>query len=156
RNSASFLENLAAAGVAPGSIDFVLCTHLHIDHCGWNTRLINGRWVPTFPNAKYLMSRREHDAAKTRAEKENLRIYDESVLPVICAGQAVLVDMDHVIDDEVRLEPTSGHTPGHVAVRLALQDERGIVTGDIFHSPIQCVHPDWNFRYDVDPELARL
>lgn len=151
RQDRGWLASLAAAGVQPEAVDFVLCTHLHADHCGWNTQLIDGRWRPTFPNANYILSRREveHYAAQPGDA------YRESVLPVIEAGQAVLVEMDHALDDEVWLEPTPGHTPGHVAVRLASQGQEAIMCGDLVHSPIQCLYPEWAFLSDHDPALAR-
>ncbi|MCP4327886.1 MAG: MBL fold metallo-hydrolase [Alphaproteobacteria bacterium] len=151
RDEASWLAALVAAGVAPEAVDFVLCTHFHADHCGWNTRRVDGRWVPTFPNASYVLSRDE--VAHYAANPNNA--YRESVLPVIEAGQAVLVDMDHALDDEVWLEPTPGHTPGHVAVRLASQGREAVMCGDLIHAPIQCVFPDWRFRIDSDPEQGR-
>lgn len=153
RNDNTFLQRLAMAGVTPEQVDYVLCTHLHTDHCGWNTRLMDGRWVPTFPNARYVMARRELDAEASAGTNSNR--YRESVLPIVEAGRAVVVDMDFELDDEVRLEPTPGHSPGHVAIGLRSRDTRGVVSGDLMHWPMQCIYPDWNLRYDVDPEQAR-
>jgi len=150
RSDSSWLSRLAAAGADPRDIDFVLCTHLHGDHCGWNTRLVDGRWVPTFPNAKYVLAKREVDRARDNPGAQ----YQESVLPVIAAGQAVLVDTDHALDDEVWLEPTPGHTPGHLAVGLASNGERAVMCGDLMHSPIQCRFPEWHFWIDADRRLA--
>jgi glyoxylase-like metal-dependent hydrolase (beta-lactamase superfamily II) len=155
RTESTFLNQLANAGVAPEQIDYVLCTHLHIDHCGWNTRLLNGRWVPTFPNARYVIARREFEAAEATAGGGNGdRIYEESVLPIVEAGRAVLVDMDHALDDEVWLEPTPGHTAGHIAIRIRSQGVEAVFSGDLMHWPMQCIHPNWNFRYDAHPEQA--
>lgn len=151
RQDASWLASLAAAGVAPEAVDFVLCTHLHSDHCGWNTQLRDGRWVPTFPNAKYIFAKREVE----HYDAEPNESYQESVLPVIEAGQAVLVAMDHALDDEVWLQPTPGHTPGHVAVNLASRGQEAVMCGDLIHSPLQCAHPDWRYGIDWDPELAK-
>ena len=151
RQDRSWLASLAAAGVRPEEVDFVLCTHLHSDHCGWNTQLVDGRWVPTFPKARYVLARRE--VAHFEAAPNNA--YQESVLPVIEAGQAELVETDHALDDEVWLEPTVGHTPGHVAVRLASRGAEAVMCGDVMHSPIQCLYPDWAFASDHDPERAR-
>ncbi len=83
-----FLERLATAGVTPESVDFVLCTHLHADHCGWNTRLLDGRWVPTFPNAKYVFSKAEQDhwAGPAGRQGFNAGVYADSVLPVVESG----------------------------------------------------------------------
>jgi glyoxylase-like metal-dependent hydrolase (beta-lactamase superfamily II) len=155
RRDDRFLSQLAAAGAAPEDIDFVFCTHLHVDHCGWNTQLIDGRWVPTFPNARYVVSRTEYDWAEANAGNEGARTFEENVLPIMEAGQAVLVDMDHSVDDGLWLEPTPGHTPGHVAVNLASAGASGVMSGDLIHSPLQCIHPDWSFRFDVDAEMSR-
>lgn len=155
RKDTSFLNQLANAGVAPEQVDYVLCTHLHIDHCGWNTRLLDGRWVPTFPNARYVTARREFEASKATAGDTASRTYEENVLPIVEAGRAVFVEMDHALDDEVRLEPTPGHTAGHVAIRIRSQGEEAVFSGDLMHWPMQCVYPDWNFRYDSHPEKAR-
>ena len=154
RNDSTFLERLGNAGVSPDQIDFVLCTHLHLDHAGWNTRLQDGRWVPTFPNARYIISRRELEHTQITPAVGD-RTYEENVLPIVEAGQAVLVDMDHELDKEVWLEPTSGHTPGHVAIGLRSLGVNAVFSGDLMHWPMQCIYPDWNHRIDVDPEQAR-
>lgn len=146
----AWLDGLAAAGAGPEDIDFVLCSHLHVDHCGWNTTLRDGRWVPTFPNARYVIARREYEHSQAEAEP----IFAENVLPVMEAGQAVLVEMDHALDDEVWLEPTPGHTPGHVAIRLRSRGHGAVMCGDLMHSPVQCAHPEWNYARDRIPELA--
>jgi len=150
RSDRSWLDRLAAAGAQPEEIDFVMCTHLHSDHCGWNTQRVDGRWVPTFPNAKYVMTRREIAAAEARAAPQ----WEESISPVIAAGQALLVESDHALDDQVWLEPTPGHTPGHVAVGLAGRGQSAVMCGDLIHAPIQCAHPDWRYHIDYDPEQA--
>ncbi|MGX5843091.1 MBL fold metallo-hydrolase [Mesorhizobium sp. ArgA1] len=155
RNDDTFLEQLTNAGVTPEQIDYVLCTHLHVDHCGWNTRLVDGRWVPTFPNARYIMARREFEAAQAASGDADERTYEDNVLPIVEAGRAVFVDMDHALDDEVWLEPTPGHTAGHVAIRIRSQGMEAVFSGDIMHWPMQCIYPDWNFRYDAEPDQAR-
>lgn len=147
RSDTVWLERLLATGVALEEITHVLCTHLHPDHAGWNTRLIDGRWVPTFPNATYIFGRKELAHAKN-AERD---VWLENVLPVIAAGQAAIVDSDHQIEDGIWLEPTPGHTPGHVAVHLESGGEHAVMWGDLLHSPAQCVHPDWAYRRDVSP-----
>jgi glyoxylase-like metal-dependent hydrolase (beta-lactamase superfamily II) len=155
----SFLGDLAALGLAPEDIDYVMCTHLHGDHVGWNTRLIDGRWVPTFPNARYVISRRELEHWQAYNRTASAEAYeeciDESVLPVVEAGQALLVNEDHAIDDEVWLEPQPGHTPGHFGVRLRSNGAEAVMIGDLVHSPVQCAEPDWRGGSDDDPVLAR-
>jgi len=147
RSNDAWLESLAAAGVHAEDVDFVFCTHLHSDHCGWNTRLVDGRWVPTFPNAKYVIARTEYHAT----EAENSEIFIENVQPIVEAKQAVLVDMDYVLDDEIWLEPTVGHTVGHVAVHLKSKGHHAVMCGDLIHTPLQLAEPGWTptFEYDM-------
>ena len=150
-----FLDKMAAAGFAPESIDTVLCTHLHIDHVGWNTRLVDGRWLPTFPNARYLFGRIELAHWSATHDAEERQLLADSVQPVIDAGLADPVECDHVITSEVLLEPTPGHTPGHVSVRIRSGGEEAVITGDLMHHPIQCCEPDWSVHFDVEPQQAR-
>jgi glyoxylase-like metal-dependent hydrolase (beta-lactamase superfamily II) len=150
RRDEAWLLNLRAAGVRPGDIDYVLCTHLHLDHCGWNTRLVDGRWMPTFPNAKYVIAREEYAASEAVGGLE----FRESVLPIMEAKQAVLVETDYALDDEVWLIPTPGHTPGHVAVNISSQGRKAVMSGDVIISPIQLAYPDWNSFSDSDKALA--
>jgi len=147
RTDRRWLKRLAQAGIAPAQVDYVFCTHMHADHSGWNTQLVDGRWVPTFPNAKYIFARTEVE----HAERAGLPQYAENVLPVIAAGQAILVDSDHALDDGLWLEPTPGHTPGHVAVNLRSGADHALMWGDMLHSPLQCLRPDWWFSIDTDP-----
>src|SRR5262245_57621107 len=150
-----FLEDLTAAGVTPESVDLVLCTHLHVDHVGWNTRLHGGRWVPTFPCARYLFARSEWEHWSAQRDDDTRRIMADSVAPVLEAGLAQLVPMDHRVSDELWLEPTPGHTPGHVSVRLRGGDADAVITGDLMHCPIQVAEPDWSSHFDSDPAYAR-
>jgi len=150
-----FLEDMAEAGFARERVTTVVCTHLHVDHVGWNTRLERGRWVPTFPNARYLIGRREWDYWSTAQDPSDRAIQDDSVRPVLDAGLADLVESDHVVTPEVYLEPTPGHTPGHVSVRISSRGEEAVITGDLMHHPVQCALPSMNSRFDVDPEAAR-
>ncbi|WP_170424941.1 MBL fold metallo-hydrolase [Ruegeria arenilitoris] len=150
RSSQRFIASLTAAGLDVGDIDYVLCTHLHADHVGWNTRLEEGRWVPTFPNARYLMPA----ADETYQREDNSDLYIESVLPVIEAGQAELVETGHKLGDHVTLIPTPGHTPGHVSVEITSRDRRALITGDAIHTTAQCWHPEWHFAFDSDAEMA--
>jgi glyoxylase-like metal-dependent hydrolase (beta-lactamase superfamily II) len=152
-----FLERLTEAGVPPEAVDYVCCTHLHADHCGWNTRLIDGRWVPTFPNAKYVFSRAEYEHWKGPAGREgfNAGVYQDSVLPVVESGQAEMIDGEGAVADGLTFRPTPGHSPGHVAIRLVHGGQKGIFSGDIMHQPVQVFRPDWNSRFCGQPELAR-
>lgn len=150
RNDGRFMASLGAAGVVPADIDFVMCTHLHTDHVGWNTQLVDGRWVPTFPNAKYLLPA----ADKAFAEDLPSEMYRESVLPVVEAGQAEFVGPDHALGEVVTLIDTHGHTPGHVSVQIESHGARAVITGDAIHTTAQCWHPDWHFVYDADPVAA--
>lgn len=145
-----FLAALTAAGVAPEDVDYVLCTHLHIDHIGWNTRLEDGRWVPTFTNAKYLMPRADEQMMNGRG----LAVYEESISPIIEAGQAEFVDGEHHLGDSVSLMPTPGHTAGHVSILLRSEGKEAVITGDAIHSSAQCQHPHWHFKYDRDAQQA--
>lgn len=151
-----FLADLAAAGFPAGSIDTVLCTHLHVDHVGWNTRKVDGRWVPTFPNARYLFARTEWEHWSREPEDPRVGpVFGDSVQPIVDAGLADLVEMDHELTDEVWLEPTPGHTPGHVSVHIRSADEEAVITGDMIHHPCQMAVPDWSSAFDTDPEQAR-
>jgi glyoxylase-like metal-dependent hydrolase (beta-lactamase superfamily II) len=150
-----YLENLARVGIAPEDVDFVLCTHLHVDHVGWNTRLVDGRWVPTFPRAKYLFARLEWDYWREHYRTEAFvddPYYIDSILPVIEAGQAEFVDGNHVFNEEVWLDPTAGHTPGHVCVHVRSRGRECVMSGDLMHHAVQCAEPDWSSCFCVDPE----
>ena len=147
-----FLADLAAAGFPPESIDTVLCTHLHVDHVGWNTRLDNGKWVPTFPRARYLMGRAEYEHWRDNTRREDMQhVLADSVTPILDAGLAELVETDHRICDELSLMPTVGHTPGHVSVRIVSRGEEALITGDFMHHPCQIARPDWDTTADSDP-----
>jgi len=151
----TFLDDLRAAGFPPESIDVVVCTHLHVDHVGWNTRRQDGRWVPTFPRARHLFARPEWEHWSAERDEDARRIMADSVQPVLDAGLADLVETDHRISDEMWLEPTPGHTPGHVSVRLRSGDGEAVITGDLMHCPIQVAEPEWSSHFDADPAQAR-
>jgi glyoxylase-like metal-dependent hydrolase (beta-lactamase superfamily II) len=150
-----FLTDLEAAGFPPQSIDLVLCTHLHVDHVGWNTRLENGAWVPTFPRARYLFARTEWEHWSEKAGDEYGPIIADSVRPIVEAGLADLVEGDHRISEGLWLEPTPGHTPGHVSLHLRSGGREAIITGDLMRHPIQCGEPQWNSVACVEPGQAQ-
>ena len=152
----TYLQDLATAGVKPDDVDLVVCTHLHVDHVGWNTRLEGGRWVPTFPRATYIFARDEFEFWKQESVtgREEFGLIDDSVMPVVEAGKALLVASDHVIDDRLQFEPSPGHTPGHVNVRLRTKAGEAVFTGDMMHRPIQVAETDWNSRFCSDGALA--
>ncbi|HXT78857.1 MAG TPA: MBL fold metallo-hydrolase [Acetobacteraceae bacterium] len=152
-----FLADLADAGYPADSIDTVLCTHLHVDHVGWNTMLRDGHWVPTFPNARYLMGRAEYEHWSTNTQREDMRhILADSVTPILDAGLATLVETDHRVCDEISLTPTVGHTPGHVSVMIESRGERALISGDFMHHPCQIAHPEWDTTADSDPQQGIL
>jgi glyoxylase-like metal-dependent hydrolase (beta-lactamase superfamily II) len=154
-----WMQNLHALGLTPEDIDIVMCSHLHPDHVGWNTQLVDGRWVPTFPNARYVFARDEYQYWEAENAKGAERVgltFMDSVLPVMEAGQAILVDNDHAVEDGVWLEPTPGHSPGHVVINVESGGERGALIGDLMHHPIQVPHADWStcFCWDMDMSSA--
>ena len=151
-----FLSDLAAVGLAPEDIDFVMCTHLHGDHVGWNTRLENGRWVPTFPKAKYLFADREltHWTAKEQDDQANHPWITDSVLPIIAAGRAEVVKSDHRLNELVQFIPTPGHTIDHFSVHVGKPGQDAVITGDMIHSPIQARYPELGMRADYDSKQA--
>jgi glyoxylase-like metal-dependent hydrolase (beta-lactamase superfamily II) len=153
-NNASFLRDLSAAGFPPDSVDLVLCTHLHFDHVGWNVTKRDGRWVPTFPNARYLFARSEWEHWSRQPDPGYARTLDDAVRPIVAAGLADLVETNHRLTDEVWLEPTHGHTPGHVSVRISSQGEDALITGDMTHHPVQWAEPDWKMDADSDSSAA--
>ncbi len=154
KKDGNWMAALNAAGLTVNDIDFVMCTHLHGDHVGWNTRLENGRWVPTFPKARYLFSKKEYDYWSGVHQKTPLDNISESVLPVIEANRAELVTSDHELNDHIRLTPTPGHTPDHFAVCAGRGGDQAVFTGDLIHSPIQARYPELVMRVDTDRDQA--
>jgi glyoxylase-like metal-dependent hydrolase (beta-lactamase superfamily II) len=150
----TYMRSLAAAGVSVGDIDYVMCTHLHADHVGWNTRLENGRWVPTFPKARYLFGKTEFDYWIGMHAKTPSPTIEDSVLPIVEAKRHEIVGDDHAIGDHIRILPTPGHTPGHVAFTLGRARDEAVVSGDIMHSPIQARYPEMSMMSDVDKAAA--
>ncbi|UMP06874.1 MBL fold metallo-hydrolase [Amycolatopsis sp. EV170708-02-1] len=155
-----FLGNLERAGIRPDEVDIVVNTHLHVDHVGWNTRLDGQYWVPTFPNATYLMHRADFEFWNPANNPKiaggvNQNVYEDSVAPVHAAGQVELWEGSHTIDSNLRLEATPGHTPGSSVVMLASGDDRAVFAGDLLHSPFQIMRPDHNSCFCEDAEGAR-
>jgi glyoxylase-like metal-dependent hydrolase (beta-lactamase superfamily II) len=150
-----FLDDLTAAGFPPESIDTVLCTHLHVDHVGWNTRLQDGRWVPTFEKARYLFGESEYAYWRYHSTAlDKAAIFADSVVPIVAAGQADLVAGNARICDEITLIPTPGHSPGHVSLHVCSAGEEGLVTGDVAHHPCQMAHLGWSSTADSDPQQS--
>lgn len=153
--SLPFLEDMEKAGYPVDSIDTVMCTHLHVDHVGWNTRLVDGKWQPTFQNARYLMAEPEFTYWRDQDTDEDSQvIFGDSVQPVFDAGLVDMVETTHQICPEVKLLPTHGHTPGHVSVLIESKGEKGMITGDFVHHPCQMARIDWCSSADYDREAA--
>ena len=151
-----FLADLAAAGYPRESIDTVLCTHLHVDHVGWNTMLVDDKWVATFPRARYLMGRVEFEHwSRSHGREDMTAMFADSVQPVYDAGLVDLVATDALISDEISLIPTVGHTQGHVSVRVRSRGEDALITGDFMHHPCQIAHPEWASTADSHPEQGQ-
>ncbi|MFD9375415.1 MBL fold metallo-hydrolase [Streptomyces sp. NPDC059999] len=155
-----YLGNLARAGVRPEDVDLVINTHLHVDHVGWNTRLIDGDWVPTFPNATYLMPKADFEFWNPANNPDitggvNENVFDDSVAPVHAAGQVRLWEEGHTIDGSLRLEAAPGHTPGSSVVTLTSGSDRALFVGDLMHTPLQVTHPDHNSCFCQDPAQSR-
>lgn len=159
RKDDTYLHNLAAAGLAPEDIDFVCCTHLHADHIGWNTKLVDGRWVPTFPKAKYLMAAEELDFWQTYHAQEPDNLYRngwrDSVLPVLESDQCQTVTSDHEPVEGVRFAPAPGHTPGNIVIHAEHGTDRAVFSGDVIHHAAQIERPDWMSNFCWVPEQAR-
>jgi glyoxylase-like metal-dependent hydrolase (beta-lactamase superfamily II) len=160
RLSTNFLERFRATGTDPADVDYVFCTHLHCDHCGWNTRLQNGKWVPTFPNARYLFVRNEYDHWNPDkpghvANAFLDETFEDSVRPIMQAGLADLVSERHRISPSLHVEPAPGHTVAHSLLHLASAGHEAYFVGDAFHHPIQVVRPDLDLFHSEDAPLAR-
>jgi glyoxylase-like metal-dependent hydrolase (beta-lactamase superfamily II) len=155
----TFLEDLATAGFPAEEVTDVLCTHLHFDHVGWNTRLVEGKWMPTFPQARYLFGRREWQHwthLRDTGGYHHMDHLQDSIDPILAAGLEQFIDADFRLTDEISLIATPGHTPGHVSVLIESRGERAVITGDLMHSPIQIAIPATEARFDMDkPQAAR-
>jgi glyoxylase-like metal-dependent hydrolase (beta-lactamase superfamily II) len=164
RQKRPYLDRMRALGVEPEAIDFVFCTHLHADHVGWNTKLENGRWVPTFPNARYIFARREYEhwekvhreIVATGGAPLSHGSFADSVLPVVEAKRAVFVESDHEIETGVHLEPAYGHTPGNCLLHAKSNGAHAVFIGDVMHTAAQLAKPALSSRFCSDPaESAR-
>ena len=162
---ADFLAGLASHGVKPDAVTHVMCTHLHWDHVGWNTRLVDGQWVPTFPNARVIMAKREYDywdaiyaKEKAAGKVESLHAlgFEDSVLPLKKAEKAVLVADDYELDKGLWLEPCHGHSAGHVVLNVTSAGQRAAFIGDVIHHPMQVLYPDLSCRADLDMNVSRV
>jgi glyoxylase-like metal-dependent hydrolase (beta-lactamase superfamily II) len=160
-----WLDSFRAAGLRFESIDYVFCTHLHSDHTGWNTMLRDGRWIPTFPNAKYIFHKEEYaywETATGRAAHPpgstlvggTQNVWTYNCLPIVEAGQALLVDDTFELDDTFSLTPTPGHSPCHCCVNIRSRGQQAVVTGDMMHHALQCREPDWSSVFDSDRKQA--
>jgi len=153
----SFLEDLSRAGFPAEQVTDVLCTHLHFDHVGWNTRLVEGCWVPTFPQARYLFGRREWQHwthLRDTGGYHHMHHLQDSIDPILAAGLEEFIDADFHLTDEVSLIATPGHTPGHVSVLIDSRGEQAVITGDLMHNPIQIAVPATEARFDMDKTQA--
>ncbi len=149
-----YMRGLAAAGFSVANIDFVMCTHLHVDHVGWNTRLQDGGWVPTFPNARYVFGKTEFDYWTEQNAKTPVPAIVDSVLPIVEDNRSEIVSSDFAIGDHARILPTPGHTPGHVAFTLGRGKDDAVFSGDLMHTPLQARYPEMSMKFDVDPAEA--
>ncbi|MGH1493476.1 MAG: MBL fold metallo-hydrolase [Acidimicrobiales bacterium] len=148
-----FLDQMIEAGFGPDEVTAVICTHLHVDHVGWNTHLVGDEWKPTFPKARYLFGEQEWNHWRSEPQVYG-DVVGDSIQPCIDAGLAELVSSDLRLNDLVWLEPTPGHTPGHHSVRISSNGDDAVITGDLCHHPIQFAHPDWSSEPDVDKPMA--
>ena len=153
-----WLERLMASGVQPDDVDAVVCTHIHLDHVGWNTTLVDGEWVPTFPNARYYINKTEYEfwnpaVTDQKGLEFNEYVFGDSILPVFDRDMVELWEGDACqVDDSLRLELQAGHTPGHAIGWLESKGEHGLLSGDTMHSAVQAYRPDWNSGFCLDAE----
>ncbi|MCP1576595.1 MBL fold metallo-hydrolase [Herbaspirillum rubrisubalbicans] len=151
-----YLERLQALGIRPEDVDHVLITHLHADHVGWNTRLLNDLWLPTFPNAKYVMPQGDLDFYATPAAESRRMVFEDSIAPIIDAGQSVAIEVGGASYlDGFCFHPTPGHCAGHMSISFTSRGETALFTGDVVHTPLQFYRPQWNSVFCADQDLAR-
>jgi glyoxylase-like metal-dependent hydrolase (beta-lactamase superfamily II) len=156
-----YLQRLAAAGVRPEEVDYVLHTHLHVDHVGWNTRLVDGKWVPTFPNARHVFPKAEEDyygspESHNEANVHSLGVFEDSVAPIVASGQAERIGNDGgEYLDNFAFVPTKGHSIGHMSIELRSEGQQALFSGDVMHHMFQVMRPDWNSVFCEWPDEAR-
>lgn len=152
----TLLRDFQDKGVSPGDVDMVVLTHLHRDHVGWNLTDAGGRWVPTFPNARYWVSTRDWQAChQPDLQPTRFPNAPTCVWPLAALGLVEFMDGEHSLTRTLTAMPTPGHTPGHMSLLVSSRGERALVLGDAAHSPVQIEEPDWVSRADMDPELTR-
>lgn len=157
-----YLDRLLEAGVTPEDVDYVLLTHLHVDHVGWNTRLAGGKWIPTFPNATYVFPLSEQQyysspASHNKENEPNFNAYEESVLPVVEAGMIKTISPEgEEFLDMFKFIPTPGHSIGQMSISLTSGGEEALFGADVMHHPFQVYHPEWNSMYCEFTEQARV
>ncbi len=152
-----FLENLKAAGVVPEQVNFVMNTHFHSDHVGWNTSTKDGKFVPTFPNARYIFNQAEVDGSRANLAAAGIGVsFADSIQPVLDANIVDFIKGDREIDNGVRIVFSPGHTPGHQALSINSKGKRAILCGDLIHNPIEVVHPEWEVLFDADKEAGKV
>ena len=154
-----YLEKLAAVGVKPEDVTMVMCTHLHVDHCGWNTQLKNGKWVPTFPNARYIFSKAEYDqwnpkSASYLPSDINVNVFEDSVLPVVEAGLVDFVEGDRDLNETMRVEQAPGHTFGSIVLKMQSKGQHAMFAGDTMHNAVQILRPEWSSGFCNDPVMS--
>jgi len=144
------LDRLAAHGVTPDRVDIVVDTHLHFDHCGWNTRIVNGKAVPTFSNAKYFVQRGEFEHAKAPNERDRASYMPDNFMPVEAAGQFELLDGDRVIAPGIELIRVPGHNADMQCVRLSGGGKSAFCFVDLVPTTAHLPFP-WIMGYDLYP-----
>jgi glyoxylase-like metal-dependent hydrolase (beta-lactamase superfamily II) len=152
----TLLEDFAANGVRPEDIDMVVMTHLHRDHVGWNLQSQNGKYVPTFPRARYWMSRKDWEACRQPETQDRFPNAPTCVWPLAEMGLVEFMEGEHTLTRELSALPTPGHTPGHMSILITSQGERALILGDAAHNPAQVLETDWVSRADMDPEQTKI
>ena len=154
--STPFLDTMRASGIEPDEVDVVLNTHLHTDHVGWNTQLVDGAWEPTFRNARYLMPEADYrffapDNPETTDEMRT--VFEDSIIPV--ADQTEQFSGDYQLSESVWLRPAPGHTPGSSVLWLDA-GKPAVFVGDLTHCPIQIPRPEDPCAFDVNAAEATV